>query len=86
MKEPYKAQGVKLNRMACCVKALSLAMKEFAVLKSKVNEDCCELTYFNDHNIGMAVDSKVGLLVPNIKSCQNKSIKEIAIAVMEMTE
>ena len=86
MKEQYKAQGVKLTMMPFFVKALSLAMKEFPVLNSKVNEDCSELTYFNDHNIGIAVDSKIGLLVPNIKSCQSKNIVDVANELTRLTE
>jgi 2-oxoisovalerate dehydrogenase E2 component (dihydrolipoyl transacylase) len=86
LKPDYEQQGIKLTMMPFFMKAMSMALKQFPVLNSQPNEDCTELTYFNDHNIGMAVDSKICLLVPNIKSCQNKSIKDIAIAVMEMTE
>ncbi|KAA1155194.1 dihydrolipoyllysine-residue acetyltransferase [Pseudoalteromonas sp. FUC4] len=86
LKEQYKAQGVKLTMMPFFVKALSLAMKEYPVLNSKVNDECSELTYYNDHNIGIAVDSKVGLLVPNIKSCQSKSIVDVANDLTRLTE
>lgn len=85
LKEQYKAQGVKLTMMPFFVKALSLAMKEYPVLNSKVNDDCSELTYYNDHNIGIAVDSKIGLLVPNIKSCQSKSIVDVANDLTRLT-
>jgi 2-oxoisovalerate dehydrogenase E2 component (dihydrolipoyl transacylase) len=47
--------------------------------------DLTELTYFDDHNIGMAVDSKVGLLVPNIKQVQTKSILDLANDIMRLT-
>ncbi|NMM39328.1 dihydrolipoyllysine-residue acetyltransferase [Pseudoalteromonas arctica] len=86
LKEQYKQQGVKLTMMPFFIKALSLAMKEFPVLNSKVNDDCTELTYFADHNIGMAVDSKIGLLVPNIKQCQLKSIVDVANEVTRLTD
>ncbi|MCQ8876796.1 dihydrolipoyllysine-residue acetyltransferase [Pseudoalteromonas shioyasakiensis] len=86
LKEQYKQQGIKLTMMPFFIKALSLAMKEFPVLNSQVNDDCTELTYFDDHNIGMAVDSKIGLLVPNIKQCQNKSIVDVANAVTRLTD
>jgi len=85
LKEQYKAQGVKLTMMPFFVKALSLAMKEYPVLNSKVNDECTELTYYNDHNIGIAVDSKIGLLVPNIKSCQSKSIVDVANDLTRLT-
>lgn len=86
LKEQYKAQDIKLTMMPFFVKALSLAMKEYPVLNSKVNDECSELTYYNDHNIGIAVDSKIGLLVPNIKSCQSKSIVEVANDLTRLTD
>ncbi|MEM0515263.1 dihydrolipoyllysine-residue acetyltransferase [Pseudoalteromonas sp. YIC-827] len=86
LKEEYKQQGVKLTMMPFFIKALSLAMKEFPILNAQVNDDCTELTYFDDHNIGMAVDSKLGLLVPNVKQVQNKSIVDVANEVTRLTE
>ncbi|MDW7550571.1 dihydrolipoyllysine-residue acetyltransferase [Pseudoalteromonas peptidolytica] len=86
LKEQYAKQGIKLTMMPFFIKALSLAINEFPILNAKVNDDCTEVTYFDDHNIGMAVDSKLGLLVPNIKSCQNKSIVDVAQSVTELTE
>jgi 2-oxoisovalerate dehydrogenase E2 component (dihydrolipoyl transacylase) len=43
-----------------------------------LNEQATELTYLSSHNIGIAVDSKIGLLVPNIKNVQNLSLFEVA--------
>ncbi|MCF2857995.1 dihydrolipoyllysine-residue acetyltransferase [Pseudoalteromonas sp. SMS1] len=86
LKEQYAKQGIKLTMMPFFIKALSLAIKEFPILNSQVNDDCTEITYFDDHNIGMAVDSKLGLLVPNIKGCQNKSIVDVAEAVTQLTD
>ena len=39
----------------------------------------------DSHNIGMAVDSKVGLLVPNVKQVQNKSILDLATDITRLT-
>ena len=85
LKEQYSAQDIKLTMMPFFVKALSLAITEFPVLNSQVNDECTELTYFSDHNIGMAVDSKIGLLVPNIKKCQTKSIVDVAKEITRLT-
>jgi len=79
------ADEVKLTMMPFFMKAMSLALKDFPVINSKVNDDCSEITYFNDHNIGMAVDSKVGLLVPNIKQVQTKSLLELARDISRLT-
>ena len=86
LKPEYEKQDIKLTMMPFFMKALSLAIKEFPIMNSQPNAECSELTYFDDHNIGMAVDSKVGLLVPNVKGCQNLSIKDIAVKVSELTD
>ncbi|MBQ4847625.1 dihydrolipoyllysine-residue acetyltransferase [Pseudoalteromonas sp. MMG005] len=85
LKEQYAKDGIKLTMMPFFIKALSLAIKAFPIVNSQVNDACTELTYFDDHNIGMAVDSKLGLLVPNIKQCQNKSIVDVAQEVTRLT-
>lgn len=85
LKEVYAKQDIKLTMMPFFMKAMSLAIKEFPLVNTQVNEDCTELTYFDDHNIGMAVDSKIGLLVPNVKQAQNKSIIELAQEITRLT-
>jgi len=86
LKDQYAKQGVKLTMMPFFMKALSLAINDFPIMNSQPNADCTELTYFSAHNIGIAVDSKVGLLVPNIKGCEQKSIVDIANALTKLTE
>ena len=78
LKADFEKEGVKLSFMPFFIKALSLALKQFPIINSQVNEDCSELTYFDEHNIGMAVDSKIGLMVPNIKGVQDLSLFEVA--------
>lgn len=78
LKAEFDAQDIKLSFMPFFIKALSLALTEFPIINSQVNQECTEITYFDDHNIGIAVDSKVGLVVPNIKSVQNLSLMDIA--------
>lgn len=86
LKDSLAKQGVKLTMMPFFMKAMSLALNEYPILNSQVNADCTELTYIGEHNIGIAVDSKIGLLVPNIKDCQRKSIVEIAADLTRLTE
>lgn len=86
MKVKYSSDEVKLTMMPFFMKAMSLALSQFPVMNSQVNADCTELTYKARHNIGMAVDSKVGLLVPNIKDVQDKSILEVAAEITRLTQ
>jgi 2-oxoisovalerate dehydrogenase E2 component (dihydrolipoyl transacylase) len=86
LKEGYAKQGVRLTMMPFFIKALSLAIKQYPILNSQVNEDCTQLHYLASHNIGMAVDSPLGLLVPNIKNVQDLSIIDIAEHSNRLTE
>lgn len=86
LKEQYAKQGIRLTMMPFFIKALSLSLKQFPILNSQVNADCTELKYLASHNIGMAVDSPSGLLVPNIKNVQDLSIVEIAEQSHRLTE
>ncbi|MAG77666.1 MAG: dihydrolipoamide acetyltransferase [Colwelliaceae bacterium] len=85
LKEQYAKQDIKLTMMPFFMKAMSLALKEFPIINAQVNDECSEITYFEDHNIGMAVDSKVGLLVPNVKQAQSKSILDLAKEITRLT-
>jgi 2-oxoisovalerate dehydrogenase E2 component (dihydrolipoyl transacylase) len=86
LKESFEREGVKLSFMPFFIKAMSLALKEFPIINSQVNAQCTELTYFDDHNIGLAVDSKIGLVVPNIKGVQHLSLFEIAVKTNELVD
>jgi 2-oxoisovalerate dehydrogenase E2 component (dihydrolipoyl transacylase) len=86
LKPEFEKLGVKLSFMPFIIKALSLAMTQFPVINSRVNEDCTELTYLGQHNIGMAIDSKLGLLVPNIKNVQAMSLFDVAKRAQELVE
>ncbi|KHT51039.1 dihydrolipoamide acetyltransferase [Alteromonas macleodii] len=86
LKPEFEAKNVKLSFMPFFVKAMSLALNEFPVINSQLNEDATEISYFSDHNIGFAVDSKIGLLVPNIKRVQDLSLLEIAVQMQDIIE
>jgi len=70
-------RGVKLTYMPFIIKATSLALKKYPVLNSSLSECGNFITYHSDHNIGVAMDTPLGLIVPVIKQCQLKSIFDI---------
>ncbi|NDV91289.1 dihydrolipoyllysine-residue acetyltransferase [Alteromonas sp. 345S023] len=86
LKPAFEAQDVKLSFMPFFIKAMSLALNEFPIINSQLNDDADEITYFHDHNIGFAVDSKIGLLVPNIKQVQHCSLFDIAQQMQTIIE
>ncbi|KPP66334.1 alpha-keto acid dehydrogenase complex, mitochondrial-like, partial [Scleropages formosus] len=58
--------------------ATSLGLLQFPILNASVDESCSNITYKAAHNIGLAMDTPQGLLVPNVKNVQALSIFEIA--------
>lgn len=86
LKHGFEKEGVKLSFMPFFIKAMSLALEKFPIINSQVNADCSEVTYFEDHNIGLAVDSKIGLVVPNIKGVQHLSLLEVAKKSNELVD
>jgi 2-oxoisovalerate dehydrogenase E2 component (dihydrolipoyl transacylase) len=72
-------KGLKLSYMPFILKAISNALKQFPSLNAHVNDvECSEVVYKGSHNIGFAMDTSRGLLVPNVKGVQNMSILDIA--------
>jgi len=85
LNEQHGTDQLKVTLMPLFIKALSLALKQFPIINSRANADFTELTYLASHNIGMAVDGANGLLVPNIKAVEQRSILDIATQVMALT-
>ncbi|XP_017260604.1 lipoamide acyltransferase component of branched-chain alpha-keto acid dehydrogenase complex, mitochondrial [Kryptolebias marmoratus] len=73
-----EARGVKLSYMPFFIKAASLSLLHFPILNAAVDEGCQNITYKASHNIGLAMDTSQGLLVPNVKNVQLLSVFEIA--------
>ena len=48
------------------------------MLNAHAAPDCSSYVERGSHNLGVAIDSPQGLVVPNIKDCQTKSVIEIA--------
>ncbi|XP_068158595.1 lipoamide acyltransferase component of branched-chain alpha-keto acid dehydrogenase complex, mitochondrial [Drosophila tropicalis] len=74
-----KENGVpKLTFMPFCIKAASIALSKFPIVNSSLDLANESIIYKGAHNISVAIDTPQGLVVPNIKNCQAKSVIEIA--------
>lgn len=78
LKQIGKERGINISYLPFFIKACSIALHAFPVLNAHVDETCENITYKATHNIGIAIDTKDGLIVPNIKSIDTKSVYEIA--------
>ena len=70
-----ETNGVKLGFMSFFVKAVHNGLKAFPILNSELDRD--ELVYKEYYDIGIAVASDHGLVVPVIRDADNKSFAEI---------
>ncbi len=86
LKPEAEARGSRLTLMPFVMKAMALAVQEFPVLNSRVNDDVTEIHYLPNCNIGMAVDGKAGLMVPNVKGVESLTLLGIADEVARLTE
>jgi len=84
LKPQAEEMGLKLTFMPFIIKATSLALKKYPILNSSINEDDNQIIYHADHNLGIAMDTPQGLVVPVIKYCQQKSILDIAQDLNEL--
>ncbi|XP_050101080.1 lipoamide acyltransferase component of branched-chain alpha-keto acid dehydrogenase complex, mitochondrial [Anopheles aquasalis] len=78
LKEEAARRGVKLTYMPFFLKAASAALREFPILNSSYDESAESVIYKAYHNISVAMQTPNGLVVPNVKNVQQKSIMQIA--------
>jgi len=85
-KAEYGEKGIKLTYLAFVVKALTKALQKHKALNSEMDEENDLLIYKKYYNIGIAVDTEKGLVVPVIKAADKLSISETAQAIQQLAE
>ena len=79
-----KAHGVRLGFMGFFVKAAVAALKKFPILNASV--DGSDIVYHGYIDIGIAVGSPRGLVVPILRNVESMSIAEIELKIAEFGE
>jgi pyruvate dehydrogenase E2 component (dihydrolipoamide acetyltransferase) len=82
----YAEKNVKLTYLSFVLKATALALKKHRALNSQLDLENNRMIYKNYYNIGIAVDTPEGLVVPVIHDVDKLSIFEIAQKVSELSE
>ncbi len=76
-----KKHGVKLGFMSFFVKACVNALQEFPAVNAEIDGD--EIVYKNYYDVGVAVSTPQGLVVPVVRDCEDKSMADIEKQIME---
>lgn len=80
----YKDQGIKVTMLTFLVKAVAAGLKEFPRFNTSLDATGENLIQKKYINIGVAVDTPAGLVVPVIKDADKKSLLELAAEMMEL--
>ena len=78
--------GTNITYLAFFIKATAEALVSHPNVNASYNAETKEITYHSDVNIGIAVDTPQGLLVPVIKKAQDMDLAEIAKAIKDLAE
>ncbi len=85
-KEQFADEDIKLNYLPFILKATALALKKHKSLNAQMDMDKGVMIYKKYYNIGIAVDTPDGLIVPVIKDVDKKSIKQLSLETAEIAK
>jgi len=78
--------NVKLTALSFVIKAVSLSLRQHPAMNASIDVEKGEILYKDYVNIGLAVDTPRGLVVPVLRGCDETSIPQIAQAIAETAE
>jgi 2-oxoglutarate dehydrogenase E2 component (dihydrolipoamide succinyltransferase) len=79
-----KEHGVRLSFMPFFVRATCMALRQFPVVNAQVDGDA--IVYRHYVNMGIAVASDAGLVVPNIKNADRLGMLDIGRAIVDVAK
>jgi pyruvate dehydrogenase E2 component (dihydrolipoamide acetyltransferase) len=78
--------GGKLTMTAITIKAVVSALKKFPQFNASLDEEKEEIIYKHFYNIGIAVATERGLIVPVIKDADQKNLVDISIELADLAQ
>jgi pyruvate dehydrogenase E2 component (dihydrolipoamide acetyltransferase) len=85
-KEQVAKAGGNLTVTAMLVRIIATAVRKFPQFNASIDTERGEIVYKKYVNIGVAVDTDRGLLVPVIRNADEKNITQIAVALQQLAE
>ena len=79
-------KGIKLTYLPFIAKAVIIGLKEHPYVNSSIDEEANEIVLKKFYNIGFAVDTPDGLIVPIIKNANKKSIFDLAMDMEKLSD
>ena len=85
-KPDYAKAGIKLTTMPFIIKSVAMALREHSEMNASLDLQNDRVIYKDYINVGIAVDTDRGLVVPSLRNVDRMSIPEISRALSELTE
>ncbi|MBE0571850.1 MAG: dihydrolipoyllysine-residue acetyltransferase [Ignavibacteriaceae bacterium] len=86
LSKKVEEHGAKLTVTGILIKIIAEGMKKFPQFNSSIDMDKMEVIYKKYINIGVAVDTEYGLLVPVIKNADKKNLIDISVELNTLAE
>ena len=85
LKESLSKNGIKVTFLPFLIKALSCVLKEMPEFNSSLDSSSTNLVIKKYINVGIAVDTPTGLVVPVIMNADQKSIPDLSIELVDIS-
>ena len=85
LKEKLLKDGIKVTFLPFLIKALTHVLKEMPEFNSSLDSSSTNLVIKKYINIGIAVDTPTGLVVPVISNADQKSISDLSIELVDIS-
>jgi pyruvate dehydrogenase E2 component (dihydrolipoamide acetyltransferase) len=85
-KDDYAKRGIKLTTMPFVIKACAMALRNHPTINASIDMANDQVVYKEYVNIGVAVDTDRGLVVPSLRGADEMSIPDIARQLATMAE
>jgi pyruvate dehydrogenase E2 component (dihydrolipoamide acetyltransferase) len=83
-KAAAEKSGVKVTFLPFVMKALIATLREFPQMNASIDDESQEIVTKHYYNIGFAADTPNGLLVPNVKDADQKTVLELAAEIQTL--
>lgn len=84
--QDFLGAGVKLTLMPFVMRAVAIALRHHPLLNASIDEEHEQIIYKEYVNLGIAVDTPRGLVVPVIRNADRLSIPELARALVQVAQ
>jgi pyruvate dehydrogenase E2 component (dihydrolipoamide acetyltransferase) len=86
-KDAFKAkEGASLSPLPMVARAVCMTLARHPMMNSSFDQEAGTATYHRYVNLGMAVDTERGLLVPNIKDAQDLTVPGLARSIADLAK